>query len=113
MIRALWLGSALFLTACGNAATNTDAADTNSIAEAPSAGHVTDATKRANASLAARLPLTNPQDFEDASRGFLAAISASSILDDNGNSVWDISQYDFVTGDAPDTVNPSRAEMLA
>ena len=107
MIRALWLGSALFLTACGNAATNTDAADTNSIAEAPSAGHVTDATKRANASLAARLPLTNPQDFEDASRGFLAAISASSILDDNGNSVWDISQYEFVTGDAPDTVNPS------
>ena len=118
MFRALLLSSAFFLGACGDPATPNSAgtnADTK-VAEAPKPGHVSASTKRMNGALASQLPLSNQQDFEDASRGFLAAISEPAILDADGNPVWEIAQYDFVTGEAPDTVNPSlwrQGELVA
>ncbi|WP_300380905.1 alkyl sulfatase dimerization domain-containing protein [Henriciella sp.] len=82
---------------------------------APPAGEATSATAEANASVAARLPLDDQSDFEDASRGFIAAIEADAITDADGNTVWSIPQFDFIAGEAPDTVNPSlwRQSMLA
>ncbi len=107
MFRSLLLSSALLLAACGNPASQNGPNPETEIPKAPEPGYVSGATKRMNAALAKRLPLENQQDFEDASRGFLAAISAPAILNDDDNPVWEIAQYDFVTGDAPDTVNPS------
>ncbi len=82
--------------------------------EAPPTGVATEATRAANAALAARLPLDESSDFDDASRGLLAQIAQDEILDDNGEVVWRISKRDFITGDSPDTVNPSlwRQERL-
>lgn len=107
VFKYLLLSSALVLTACAAKDSQNSSIADGTLREAPAAGYVADATRTANETLAKRLPLSDPQDFEDASRGFLAAITAPAILDDNNNPVWDIAQYDFVTGDAPDTVNPS------
>lgn len=116
MFRALLLSSALLLIACADQGGAPKISESLEPHDAPQPGYVSETTKRLNADLANRLPLSNQQDFEDASRGFLAAISAPAILDDAGNSVWDIAQYDFVTGDAPETVNPSlwrQGELVA
>ena len=116
MFRAFLLSSALWAAACAGPGIQGETATENTLPDAPEPGYVSNATKQFNAALAKRLPLADSQDFEDASRGFLAAISAPAILDDEGNSVWDISQYDFVAGKAPDTVNPSlwrQGELVA
>lgn len=52
-------------------------------------------------------PFDDTQDFEDAQRGFIATLSRGTITNDAGEVVWDCDSYDFITGDAPDTVNPS------
>lgn len=116
MSRTLLLGTALLLAACGQTSSDASRTIDGEISAAPEPGFVSATTKEFNAALEKRLPLSNPQDFEDTSRGFLAAITAPAILDDNGNSVWDIAQFDFVTGAAPDTVNPSlwrQSELVA
>jgi len=81
----------------------------------PAPGTATEATREANAALAERLPLDEPTDREDAARGFLAAIEADAIRNADGEVVWAIPQYDFLEGEAPDTVNPSlwRQSQLA
>lgn len=61
----------------------------------------------AHARMLGTLPLTDRQDFEDASRGFLAALSPGVVLDANGNEVWNADTYSFLDGDAPPSVNPS------
>ncbi|MFT6365231.1 MAG: alkyl sulfatase BDS1-like metallo-beta-lactamase superfamily hydrolase [Bacteroidia bacterium] len=99
---------------CTNDVSDNVAAD--DLLAAPQPGHVTQTTRAANLALAKRLPLADQSDFQDASRGFLAAIEAPAILNADGDSVWDIAQYDFVTGPAPDTVNPSlwrQGELVA
>ena len=73
----------------------------------PLAGQATDETRAINQSVAARLPIDNQDDFVDAGRGFLAAIDADAITNAAGDTVWPIRQFDFIEGDAPDTVNPS------
>lgn len=56
--------------------------------------------------LVANLPMQDRQDFEDARRGFVAALEPPTVHAD-GRVVWDAGSYDFLHGDAPDTVNPS------
>jgi alkyl sulfatase BDS1-like metallo-beta-lactamase superfamily hydrolase len=46
-------------------------------------------------------------DFEDADRGFVAALTPGVIKDKNGRVVWDGDAYRFLDGDCPDTANPS------
>lgn len=46
-------------------------------------------------------------DFDRARRGFVAAIPGGAVVDEQGRRVSDISRYDFLDGDAPDTVHPS------
>ncbi|WP_417504379.1 alkyl/aryl-sulfatase [Microbacterium sp.] len=67
----------------------------------------TTAIKRQQEALKATLPFTDTRDFEAADRGFLGTLSPAVVHDEDGNVVWDANSYDFITGDAPDTVNPS------
>jgi alkyl sulfatase BDS1-like metallo-beta-lactamase superfamily hydrolase len=70
----------------------------------------TAATKAANAALAAQLPFTDKQDFEDAQRGLLKRPDSLTIKDAKGRVVWDLEPYKQYIGldkPAPDTVNPS------
>lgn len=80
-------------------------AATNAYANPPE-GEATTATKQANAEFAARLPISDQTDFENANRGFLAKIE-KPILNADGSVAWDPNQFEFVKGSAPDTVNPS------
>ncbi len=67
----------------------------------------THATCCAQAALKEQLPEETGQDFEDARRGFIATIPHAKVLHEAGHAVWDMSQFDFTQGEAPDTVNPS------
>ncbi|MCF8504048.1 MAG: MBL fold metallo-hydrolase [Caulobacter sp.] len=80
-------------------------------AEAPSA-----ATIRAQAELKKTLPFEDRQDFDFATRGYLGTLADPVIRRADGAVAWDLTAFDFVKGDAPDTVNPSlwrQAELLA
>ena len=78
-----------------------------SLQAAPPQGVATEATKAANAKVAARLPIADQTDFENANRGFLAKIEDKQILNEDGSVAWDVDKFDFIKGAAPDTVNPS------
>jgi alkyl sulfatase BDS1-like metallo-beta-lactamase superfamily hydrolase len=75
--------------------------------DAPPVGVATEVTRRANAEVAARLPLTDTRDFENATRGLIAQIPGGIIRADDGRVVWNAGAYDFLDGAAPATVNPS------
>ncbi len=66
-------------------------------------------TIKANRQIAKQLNLADQQDFEDARRGLIASSENLQIksLRDPAKNVWDMPAYDFIQGDAPDTVNPS------
>ena len=73
----------------------------------------TPATTAANRALLDRLPFEDADDVARASRGRLAPLP-DSVAAADGRSVWDARKYDFVTGEAPASVNPSlwRQEQL-
>ncbi len=74
------------------------------------------ATIKAQAALKKTLPFEDQQDFDFAGRGFLGSRTDPVIRRADGGVVWDLSAYDFLKGDAPDTVNPSlwrHAQLLA
>lgn len=54
-----------------------------------------------------RLPFSNRQDFEDATRGLVAKLEPGVVKNADGVVVWDNDAYGFLDGDAPDTVHPS------
>ena len=64
-------------------------------------------TIASNQKFSESLDLDHQQDFEDATRGLVASAPADIITNSHGQKVWDASAYDFIQGDAPDTVNPS------
>ena len=80
------------------------------------AGNVAPSAQTAalNASVRERLPLDDPQDFEDAKRGLIASDAELRIAGRDGAPIWDMPAYGFVDGDAPPSVNPSlwRQERL-
>jgi alkyl sulfatase BDS1-like metallo-beta-lactamase superfamily hydrolase len=47
------------------------------------------------------------RDFEEARRGLIAPFKPPVVEDESGRVVWDLRPYDFLDGEAPDTVNPS------
>lgn len=91
------LALAVMLTACGN--------DEQSAARQGSEASST--TIAANAQMAKALPLADQQDFEDASRGLIASQKPLRVNDADGKALWDMDNYAFIEGDAPDSVNPS------
>lgn len=96
----------VLLTLCGLCACNKPA-EPNADADADTASAPTEITREANARVAGELPLSDPQDFDDAQRGLVASESDLRITGPGGALIWDMPSYAFVTGDAPASVNPS------
>ncbi len=65
------------------------------------------ATAAANRSVAERLDFSETSDFERVSRGLLARLDPPVIRGAGGGVVWDLTSFDFIEGDAPESVNPS------
>ena len=66
------------------------------------------ATREANAGVLDSLPFSDRQDFEDARRGFVAALPDGLIAGSGPTPVWNMKAYEFLDRDeAPATVNPS------
>jgi alkyl sulfatase BDS1-like metallo-beta-lactamase superfamily hydrolase len=55
----------------------------------------------------APLDYSDRQDFDDVERGFIATLTDPLVRNASGTVVWDANAYDFIDGDAPDTVNAS------
>ena len=64
-------------------------------------------TKEIRPALLKELPFANNQDFDFAARGFIATRTDPIIKGEGGKVVYDLSAYDFLKGDAPQSVNPS------
>jgi len=71
----------------------------------------TGTTRAANAAVADQLPFGDRRAFDDARRGFLAALDPPVIRDAAGRTVWSLEPYGFLAGEAPDTVHPSLWRM--
>ena len=69
----------------------------------------TTATKAANDALLEYLPFGDKQSFDDAHKGFIAALPQDEVKGTAGNMIWNPNQYQFIKeGDpSPDSVNPS------
>lgn len=69
----------------------------------------TQATRAANSAVTGQLPFADTSSFEDAKRGFIAPLSEEILKTQDGRTVWNPRQYDFIQpgAPAPDTVNPS------
>ena len=68
----------------------------------------TDVTIAHQEALRASLPFEDKRDFEESSRGLIAAPPYRRITDEAGNTVWDIGQYDFLLeGESFDSIHPS------
>jgi len=80
-----------------------------------SAGEAAASVRALNAQLAKELPLADPQDFEDAKRGFIARPEGKITMAD-GSVLVDFDAFKFISGAAPDSVNASlwrHAELNA
>ncbi|MFF1919917.1 alkyl/aryl-sulfatase [Streptomyces sp. NPDC058221] len=53
------------------------------------------------------LPFHDKTDFENADRGFVAALEPAVVKGGDGRVVWDNDAYAFLDGDCPDTAHPS------
>jgi alkyl sulfatase BDS1-like metallo-beta-lactamase superfamily hydrolase len=95
------------LHACGEAPRESARPPDAAPADAQGRSPASDATRAVNAAMGAALPLDDPQDFADARRGFIGGDGEVVITDAAGRTVWRTSDYAFVGGDAPPTVNPS------
>lgn len=67
----------------------------------------TPAIRAQHAAALSTFPFSDVRDFDAAARGFIAKRSPDAVTSSDGRVVWDNDTYDFVTGDAPDTVHPS------
>lgn len=97
-------GFAFLLGACGRDPLPPPAVD----ADANGATAASAVSAAANHAVAAELPLSDQQDFEDARRGFIAVPAGLKIKRADGERVWDMEAYQFINdASAPDSVNPS------
>jgi alkyl sulfatase BDS1-like metallo-beta-lactamase superfamily hydrolase len=65
------------------------------------------ATLAAQQAVAAALPQEDGRDAVFAAQGFVASASDPVIRDAAGKAVWNMAAYDWVSGPAPSSVNPS------
>ena len=65
------------------------------------------ATRQFNAAVREYLPFEDTGDFDDARRGFIASLDTGTVMTAQGTVSYDTTQFQFLDGDAPDTVNPS------
>ena len=76
-------------------------------APAEDLGGATPTTKNINAAVLEELPFDNKADFENAKRGLLGQIEGGVINNEEGRPVWDLTKFEFLSGEAPPTANPS------
>ena len=67
----------------------------------------TEHTIAANRSVLETLPFADQRSFENATRGFIATLDPLRITRTDGKPTFDLSGFDFLQGEAPDSVNPS------
>jgi alkyl sulfatase BDS1-like metallo-beta-lactamase superfamily hydrolase len=67
----------------------------------------TEAIAAANRAHVASLPFADTRDFDDADRGFIAALEPCVVTAADGRVVWDNDSYNFLDAEAPDSVHPS------
>ena len=82
----------------------------------PAQAQISQSTRDANAAVARGLPRLDVEDEDFARRGFVSTWDQPQVLAADGHVVWDFHAYDFLRGDAPETVNPSlwrHAQLLA
>lgn len=105
------LAGLLAVAACSgldNEAGGEQGASSEPSAALPEAGQPTPVTAAANAAVAARLPIDDPEDMANATRGYLAKIEAEAILNEDGSVAWSNTRFDFMQDEAaPASVNPS------
>jgi alkyl sulfatase BDS1-like metallo-beta-lactamase superfamily hydrolase len=77
------------------------------LAGAAQAAEPTPATRAANAAVRQALPFADRADFDRARRGFVGTLPDGVIRDAGGAVVRDLRQVEFLTGEAPPSVNPS------
>ena len=65
------------------------------------------ATEHTRALNSAAVTPLDPADFTRAQRGFIASLENTKITDSQGRQAGDIGRYEFLQGDAPDTVHPN------
>jgi alkyl sulfatase BDS1-like metallo-beta-lactamase superfamily hydrolase len=89
-------------------------------AGADEAGHTapSPATVAANRQVLQTLPFADQRDFEDARRGLIATDPGMVVEGADGQPVWNMQDYDFVSyegehGNAPASVNPSLWRQAA
>jgi len=60
------------------------------------------------------IDLADQKDFEQANKGLIAQANNEQIFNSENDLIWDNQAYQFIKGDAPNTVNPSlwRQEKL-
>ncbi len=69
------------------------------------------ATKAANEAVAERLPIEDHSAFEAATRGKIAELPEGGVAAPGGRTAWNISDYDFLQQECPETANPSLWRM--
>ena len=102
LLRILFALLAASVVACGQ---STPAPESGADAEGHTAPTAT--TAQANAKFAEELPLSDQQDFEDAQRGLMASDPDLRIAGPDGETIWDMPSYGFMTEGAPTSANPS------
>jgi alkyl sulfatase BDS1-like metallo-beta-lactamase superfamily hydrolase len=82
--------------------------------QATRTSQATEATRRANETLLGTLPFDDVADEHASGRGFIAPLPDLVFVQGTDIPSWDAHAFDFIDGDAPDTVNPSlwRQERL-
>lgn len=101
-------GLALSLLACSGQSTDL-VSELELTAERKQA---TEITAQVNSAVYSLLDFADTTEYENATRGLIAAPETLEITDDEGNVVWSQAAYAFLEDDqaAPDTVNPSLWE---
>ena len=98
----------LVLTACGDGHDSASETGSQTLSlTPPKPEQASPATISVNKAFAERLPLSDPSDFEDATRGLVAQRAKDIISASNGQVLWSAKTAGAFDGAAPDTVNPS------
>jgi alkyl sulfatase BDS1-like metallo-beta-lactamase superfamily hydrolase len=98
------LGAIAFLNACSDdEAPLPIAADADAYGSTPA----TQITRDLNQQVLQQLPFSDRRDFEEAGRGLIASVEGLKIPGRGDSIAWDQAAYEFITDEAPASVNPS------
>lgn len=103
------------LAGCSDAETGKKEEETkvNSAGEVSSSGEVhqsgtaTEITKQLNAAWYDKLDFSDKKEFENATKGLIEAPESVVIYNKDGSVAWSVDAFGDVSGEAPETVNPS------